>query len=199
MCVAVPKYKLPNHSHLALHSIQSPLYLIQVQDTWCYIYNIDICWKFGIPGGSVGPGAYFAPTAREKVHFWSYPDWPLLQDTYKHYKCYITILQCRIWGRGTGGHRWKRLRICNSTLASGYSLVFALRVADKTSNIIKFKCGQSVAVRLVYYFAVLHARSFSWSFFGPVSHPHIYTRVYCQIASHLLGLSACFFCSNVKI
>ena len=99
--------------------------------------NIDICRKFGILGDSVGPGAYFAFTlAGKKVHSW------LPRSTYasgyKHYKCYITMLQCRIRGRGTGiAGEWEALtqgtgeggEICHSTLAASFSPLCVTRVA----------------------------------------------------------------------
>jgi len=65
---------------------------------------------------------------------------------YKHYKCHITMLQCRIWGKGAGiagewrhshkGHRGKR-QICCSITAANFSPVFALRVAGLNTGYYK--------------------------------------------------------------
>jgi len=52
----------------------------------------------------------------------------------------------------------------------------------KTKDIIKFKCGQSVAwVGYDEIVRPLTCSKFGWSFFGPISHPHFYTRVADQI------------------
>ena len=80
-------------------------------------------WHFleiGILGGSVGPGAYFAPTLAGKrcISEVAPIDLCFRISGYKHYKCCITMLQGRIWGRVLGkpasgrhshkGHRGKR-------------------------------------------------------------------------------------------
>ena len=56
-----------------------------------------------------------------------------------HYTCFITMLQCRIWGRGTGiagewealtqGTQGEKKKICHSTPAAGFSPVFVTRFA----------------------------------------------------------------------
>jgi hypothetical protein len=69
----------------------------------------------------VGPGAYFEPTLAGKryiselapIDLNTCPNRPLLQDI--SIKCHITMLQCRIWDRGTGNAgawealKWERL------------------------------------------------------------------------------------------
>ena len=58
------------------------------------------------------------------------------------------MLQCRIWGRGTGnagesealtqGTQGKERKVCSSIPASSFSLVFALRAAAKLYDFDKF-------------------------------------------------------------
>jgi len=57
----------------------------------------------------VGPAAYFAPILAGKRCALRLPR-STSASAYKHYKCYITMLQCQIWGRGTGNAgEWKAL------------------------------------------------------------------------------------------
>jgi hypothetical protein len=78
-----------------------------MQDTWCYIKSIN-SWRFGILGGSVGPGAFVALIWQGKVTWWSCPDWPLLQKIIIIND--LTILQSRIWSRGAGNaSEWEAL------------------------------------------------------------------------------------------
>ena len=80
-----------------------------MQDACFYIVTIDICWKFGILGGYVGPGAYFTPTWQGKGAILNLHR-STFASGYEHYKCHKTMLQCRIWGRGTGNAcEWEAL------------------------------------------------------------------------------------------
>jgi len=100
-------------------------------------------WHFleiGILGGSVGPGAYFAPTLAGKRCISEVAPIDLCASGYKHYKCCITMLQGRIWDRGTGkagewealtqGTQGKKTKICRSIPAASFSPVSAPRVPD---------------------------------------------------------------------
>jgi hypothetical protein len=55
-----------------------------------FIYTIDICCKFGILGGCVGPGVYFVPTGQGKGAF-LYLHQSTYASGYKRYKCFITM------------------------------------------------------------------------------------------------------------
>jgi len=60
---------------------------------------------------------------------------------YKHYKCYITMLQCQIWGRGTGNAsewkaftHWTKGKTTEKSVApsaSSFIPVFPLTIAGK--------------------------------------------------------------------
>ena len=86
--LVAPVKNPPYQSHLALHQIQIPLYLVYLM---LYLDHIlHPLWQ--------GEGAFLK----------------LPQSTsasgYKHYKCYITMLQCLIWGRGAeNAGEWKAL------------------------------------------------------------------------------------------
>ena len=98
----------------------------------------------------MGPGAYFAPTWPGKGTFLNLPR-STSASGYKHYKCRIIMLQCRIRGRGTGkagewealtqGTQGKRRKICCSLPTASFSPVFALRVAAKLYDFTKIKMG----------------------------------------------------------
>ena len=86
----------------------------------------------------VGSYAYFA-LRQEKGAYLKLPRSTSALG-YKHYKCYIILLQGRIWGRGTGkAGEWEALtqgtqgekteKICRSTPAASFNPVPALRVA----------------------------------------------------------------------
>jgi hypothetical protein len=72
------------------------------------------------------------------------------------------MLQCQIWGRGTGnagewkaltqGTQGKRGKICRSIPAASFGPVFALRVAAKLYDFDKIKWGQSVAWLVFWLF-----------------------------------------------
>ena len=57
----------------------------------------------------MGPAAYIAILRQEKSSFLRLPRSTSASE-YKHYKCYVTILLCQIWGRDTGNAgEWKAL------------------------------------------------------------------------------------------
>ena len=86
----------------------------------------------------MGPGAYLAPTFAGKGAFLN-----LNRSTsasgYQLFRCYVTMLQCRIRGRGTGnagewesltqGTQGEKTKTCRSTPASRFSQFFAFRDA----------------------------------------------------------------------
>ena len=91
-------------------------------------------------GAAWGPVHILHPLWQGKGTFLNLP-----QSTsalgYKHYICHITMLQCRIWGRGIGnagewealtqGTQGKKREICRSLPTANSSPVFALSVAAK--------------------------------------------------------------------
>ena len=99
---------------------------------------------------------YFVPTlAGKRCMRILYPLWQgrgaflrlprsISASGYKHFKCYVTMLQCRIWGRGTGnagewkaltqGTQGKKRRLCRSIPASIFLPVFPLSVAGKLNE-----------------------------------------------------------------
>ena len=113
----------PNLSHLALHPTQSPLNLIWMQDTWCYIETIEFAGNLAYWGVLWGPVRILHPPWQGKVAFLKLPRSTSVSGN-KHYKCYITMQQCRILGRGTGnagkwealtqGTQGKKTKICRS-------------------------------------------------------------------------------------
>jgi len=84
---------------------------------------------------------------REKVQFWSCPGWPLLQ--YTSIKNVILMLQCQIWGRGTGNAgEWETLTQGTlqgkKTNVASYLLQVSARLLlselqTKTKIILQFK------------------------------------------------------------
>ena len=93
----------------------------------------------------MGPGAYLHPLWQGKGAFLMLPR-STSASGYKHYKCYITMLQGRIWGRGTGkAGKWEALtqgtqgekrKIYRSIPAASFSPVSALRVAGLEYSLI---------------------------------------------------------------
>jgi len=71
VCRSSPCKTPPKQGQLAFHPVQSPLYFIWMQDTWCYIEAIDICWKFGILGAVWGPVRTLHPLAAFRVAGWN--------------------------------------------------------------------------------------------------------------------------------
>jgi len=67
--------------------------------------------------------------------------WLTSASGYKHCKWYIALLQCQIWGRGTGnasewkaltqGTKGKKRKFCRSISALNFLVVFPLRVVGK--------------------------------------------------------------------
>ena len=102
-------------------------------------------------GGFCGARCVFCTHSdREKEHFWSCPDRPLLQDV--SIINVITMLQCQIWGRGTGNvGKWEALKtrgtggkdrnVCHSIPAAGFSPISAPRVARSNTGWYKIEMG----------------------------------------------------------